>query len=214
MGLRDNLLLVEGKDDLRTIPELVEKAGVPWGGRGAEIVRIHETDGYEKMAAQFSSQLKNAGLLRIGVLVDANTDPVARWQSLCAMVAAEHTLPPAPPAGGVVVPRTASGKRLGVWMMPDNASRGMMETFLLALRPAENAPLLAHADSAVDVARRSHGAPFSEYHRDKAIIHTWLAWQDPPGRQLHDAVKQKMLDPALPYAASFLAWFKSLYELD
>ncbi len=52
MGLRDNLLLVEGKDDLRLIPELVERAGVPWGPPGAMIVRIHETDGYEKLAQQ------------------------------------------------------------------------------------------------------------------------------------------------------------------
>jgi hypothetical protein len=213
MGLRDNLLLVEGKDDLRTVPELVEKGGVLWGPPKAEIVRIHETDGYENMAAQFGSQLKNAGLLRIGVLVDANTDPAARWRSLCAMVATECLLPPAPPAGGVVVPRTASGKRLGVWMMPDNASRGMMETFLLALRSADNAPLLAHAETTVDAAWQSHNAPFLEVHRDKALIHTWLAWQNPPGRQLHDAVKQKMLDPALPYAAPFIAWFKSLYEI-
>lgn len=213
MGARDNLLLVEGKDDLRVIPELVEKAGVPWGARGAEIVRIHETDGYDNMAKQFGSQLKNAGLLRIGVLVDANTDPSARWRSLCALVASEHALPSEPPAGGVVVPRTASGKRLGVWMMPDNSSRGMLETFLLALRPDDNHPLLAHAESTVDVARQQHGAPFLEAHRDKALMHTWLAWQDPPGRQLHDAVKQKMLDPTLPYAADFVAWFKQLYEI-
>ena len=57
------------------------------------------------------------------------------------------------------------------------------------------------------------GAPFLPNHRDKALIHTWLAWQDEPGRQLHDAVKHAMLDPTLPYAAPFLAWFKELYEL-
>ena len=51
MSLRDNLLLVEGKDDQRIVPELVESAGIPWGPLGDEIVRIHETDGYEKLAA-------------------------------------------------------------------------------------------------------------------------------------------------------------------
>ncbi len=213
MGLRDNLLLVEGKDDQRIVPELIEKAGVSWGSRGAEIVRIHETDGYEKMALQFTAQLKNAGLSRMGVIVDANTDPAVRWRSLQRMIAAECELPLAPPPHGFVAPRTASGKRLGVWMMPDNASRGMMETFLLALRPAEGSSLLNHAKSAADAAREAHGAPFSEHHRDKALIHTWLAWQDPPGRQLHDAIKQKMLDPSSPHAGPFVAWFKALYEI-
>ncbi len=212
MGLRDNLLLVEGKDDLRLIPELVERAGVPWGPPGAMIVRIHETDGYEKLAQQLPLQLKNAGLQRLGIVADANSDPAARWRSLAATVSAECALPEKPPQGGFVAPVTRSGKRLGVWMMPDNTSRGMMETFLLALRPAVNTQLFAHAEGAVDGARTT-GAPFSPSHRDKALIHTWLAWQDPPGRQLHDAVKQAMLDPSLPYAAPFVAWFKSLYEL-
>jgi hypothetical protein len=213
MGLRDNLLIVEGKDDLRVVPELIERAGVPWGPRGAEIVRIHEIDGYANLAAQLRSQLKNAGLLRVGIIVDANSDPVARWQSISATLSPEYALPAAPPPAGFVAPLTGSTKRLGVWMMPDNAARGMMETFLLALRPASNAPLLAHAEGAVDAARQSHGAPFSAAHRDKAIIHTWLAWQDPPGRQMHDAVKQAMLDATLPYAGPFTAWFKQLYEL-
>jgi hypothetical protein len=213
MGLRDNLLLVEGKDDMRVVPEVVERAGVPWGPRGSEIVRIHEIDGFPNLAVQFTSQLKNAGLLRVGIIVDANADPAARWRSLSSTLSPECALPEAPPRAGFVAPRTRTNKRLGVWMMPDNAARGMMETFLLALRPAANAPLLAHVEQATDAARRSHGAPFPEAHRDKALIHTWLAWQEPPGRQMHDAVKQVMLDATLPYAGPFVAWFKELYEL-
>lgn len=212
MGRRDNLLIVEGKDDLRVVPELVEHAGVSWGPRGDEIVRIHEIDGYANLAAQLRAQLKNAGMVRVGIIVDANSDPAARWQSLSATLAPECALPAAAPPTGFIAPQTSSKKRLGVWMMPDNAARGMMETFLLALRPAANAPLLAHVEGAADTARL-HGAPFSAAHRDKALIHTWLAWQEPPGRQLHDAVKQAMLDASLPYAGPFVAWFKQLYEL-
>lgn len=213
MGRKENLLIVEGKDDQRIVPYVVERAGIPWGEPGAEIVRIHEIDGYPNLAAQFRTQLKNAGLLRLGIIVDADEDPAARWQSLSKIVGSEYALPQAPAPGGFIAPRTVSNKRLGVWMMPDNAARGMMETFLLALRPATNAPLSAHVEVAVDAALRNHGAPFLAVHRDKAIIHTWLAWQDPPGRQMHDAVKQAMLDPTLPYAAPFIAWLKQLYEI-
>lgn len=212
MGLQDNLLLVEGKDEERILPQLIERAGIPWGPRNAEIVRIHEIGGYPNLAGQFQAQLKNAGLRRLGIVVDANSDPTARWQSLSATLASECQLPQTPAFNGFVAPSTRSNKRLGVWMMPDNATRGMMETFLLALRPAANAPLLAHAEEAVNNAR-THGAPFGETHRDKALIHTWLAWQEPPGRQMHDAVKQAMLDSTLPYAKPFTDWFKDLYEL-
>ena len=30
---------------------------------------------------------------------------------------------------------------------------------------------------------------------------------------MHDAVKQAMLDPTLPYAIAFIDWFKDLYEI-
>ena len=39
-----NILLVEGKDELRVLPELLELAGVPWP-RGNEPVKIEERDG-------------------------------------------------------------------------------------------------------------------------------------------------------------------------
>lgn len=213
MGLRDNLLLVEGKNDRRIIPELVERAGVSWGPRGNEIVRVHEIDGYANLAVQFRAQLKNAGLLRLGIIIDANSDPAKRWTSVSATLAQVCTLPSTPVPSGFIGSLTGSVKRLGVWMMPDNNTRGMMETFLLALRPAANAALLGYVGSAVDTARQTHGAPFSATHRDKALIHTWLAWQDPPGCQMHDAVKQSMLDAASPYAQAFITWFKELYEI-
>ena len=56
----------------------------------------------------------------------------------------------------------------------------MMETFLLFLRPADNTALHKLAETAVTQAH-AVGAPFLEPHRDKALIHSWLSWQDPPG---------------------------------
>lgn len=213
MALHDNLLLVEGREDLRIVPHVIERAGIPWGPKGAEVVRVHPVEGYENLASQFRAQLKGAGLRRVGVLVDANSNPAARWQSLVDTMRVECELPESPPVGGFVVPRTLSGKRLGVWMLPDNTTRGMMETFLLALRPSVNPPLHEHVEQATDAARHHHGARYREVHRDKALIHTWLAWQDPPGMQLHDAVKAALLDSTLPYAEPFVAWFKALYEI-
>ena len=207
-----NLLLVEGSEDKRVLPQLLERAGVPWGARGAEVVRVHGLGGYTNLTAdELALQLKTAGLQRLGLLVDADADPPARWASVRAVVSPRFALPGNPPAGGAVLAATSTAPRFGVWMMPDNAGHGMLETFLLALRPDEPG-LLAHAKQSTDAATQ-HGAPFVAAHRDKALIHTWLAWRDPPGRQLHQAVQEKMLDPTGPYAATFVTWFKSLFEL-
>ncbi|WP_331852485.1 DUF3226 domain-containing protein [Microcystis viridis] len=54
---------------------------------------------------------------------------------------------------------------------------------------------------------------YRDYHLDKANIHTYLAWQDPPGKQLHDAVKQRILNRSHPQSANFLRWLQGLYEI-
>ncbi|HEY9646069.1 MAG TPA: DUF3226 domain-containing protein, partial [Chroococcidiopsis sp.] len=60
---------------------------------------------------------------------------------------------------------------------------------------------------------RNQGATFTDAHRDKANIYTWLAWQNPPGRQLHEAVRERILNPTHPQAQLFVTWFKALYDL-
>ncbi|WP_367267695.1 DUF3226 domain-containing protein [Okeania sp. SIO2C9] len=60
---------------------------------------------------------------------------------------------------------------------------------------------------------KNKGVPFIENHTDQANIHTWLAWQNPPGRQLHNAVIERILNPKHPQAQIFINWFKTLYDL-
>lgn len=57
---------------------------------------------------------------------------------------------------------------------------------LLALRTGAPA-VRAYAGQVVTEAS-ALGAPYRQTHRDKAELHTWLAWQDPPGLQVHLAV--------------------------
>jgi len=87
----------------------------------------------------------------------------------------------------------------------------MLETFLPYLPPKGKPELDDLAVQYVDEARQ-HAAPYRQAHRAKARIHTWLPWQDPPGRQLHEAVKEHILTD-LTAAQPFLHWFCKLYEL-
>ncbi|GAL91458.1 hypothetical protein N44_01466 [Microcystis aeruginosa NIES-44] len=95
-------------------------------------------------------------------------------------------------------------------MMPDNQSRGMLETFLAYLVPDNN--LWQYTQNKV-IEAKQQGATYRDYHLDKANIHTYLAWQDPPGKQLHDAVKQRILNRSHPQSAIFLRWLQGLYEI-
>ena len=70
--------------------------------------------------------------------------------------------------------------------------------------------LLAHADQAID------GIPpalrrFSDVKEAKARIHTWLAWQEEPGKPFGQAISALYLDPNLPAADVFAAWIKRTF---
>jgi hypothetical protein len=112
-------------------------------------------------------------------------------------------LPPTAPAEGLVVD-AGEGRRFGAWLIPDNQAVGMMETWLEHLRPGLDSDLQEHTRNAMRAAR-DHGAPWKEVHADKAEIHPWPAWQDPPGQQLHGALMRSMLDASSENAKPFIA---------
>lgn len=209
-----NKLLVEGKDDLYAIAELMS-AHVPWGDPPAERpVEIINCEGVEKLLAphRIPLELKSAGTQALGIVVDADDDFEGRWTRIreCCKEAFPK-IPAALPPEGLVVDN-ARGQRLGVWIMPDNSSHGMLETFLVHLVPHGQDKTWAYAQHAAKEATK-RGAAYVPKHRDKAMIHTWLAWQEPPGRPFGTALTAKILDPKSNHASAFVQWFRTLYRL-
>jgi len=213
--IKERVLLVEGQDDQRIIPFIVEANGVDWGNRGDEIVDIQPLGGIAEMTkpGTISAKLKARGLQSLGIIVDANDSADQRYQALRnACLGSFPNIPKTLAKNGLVHERD-DGLRIGIWLMPDNNSRGMMETFLsFLIDDVENDDLWQHALDSCSNAK-SLGAPFKDVHSDKAHIHTWLAWQEEPGRQLHDAVKFRFLDPTNEKAQQFVQWFRELYQL-
>ena len=71
------------------------------------------------------------------------------------------------------------GVRVGVWLMPDNRRIGALEDFLKDLID-DSDPLLRHAEKSTAEAK-ARGARFPEKYSKKALVHSWLAWQEEPG---------------------------------
>lgn len=212
--IHSKVLLVEGKQDVRVIPELIEANGVPWGTRKSPIVFIRDYDGYQNLVDPdvISTELQASGLSVLGIMIDADENPLARWQSLRnACIKTIPDIPEALPKEGLIH-NTSNGIKFGIWIMPDNEMRGMLETFLTYLIPMENEELWQFAQKVAQEAK-SKGAVFTELQVDKANIYTWLAWQNPPGRQLHQAIMERILNPIAPNAQKFVTWFKALYGL-
>ena len=208
-------LLVEGNEDKRVIPYLIEANDIPWGKNKKEaIVEIESYDGIENMLnlREITAQLKTSGLTALGLIVDADDNPTARWQQVRNVCLPRiSNLPQNLPEEGLIH-QTNFGVKFGVWMMPDNKTSGMLETFLGYMIPSGGDRLWDYTDEVITEAKNRE-APFKENHTDKAKIHSWLSWQDPPGRQLHNAIMERILDPKHPKAEIFINWFKTLYDL-
>lgn len=213
-GYDQNVLLVEGASEQRLLPELLEKNGIVWP-KGNEPVDIRPFDGVENLLKPdvISAELKASKLQALGLILDANDSLERRWQALRNRVMPIiPAFPQAPRDGGLVL-ELDDKIRFGVWMMPDNQSSGMMETFLGTLVKDSDDTLWNHAEAAAMNAKENFGARFRDSHVDKARIHTFLAWSDPPGRQLHEAIMHKVLDPRSPRSKPFVKWFRELYRL-
>jgi Protein of unknown function (DUF3226) len=209
-------LLVEGDEDKRVVPELVEARGIPWGeNRNKAIVDIGTYDGIDRLTSQLiAAELKASGLKALGLLVDANGEPERRWQALRGRcLPSIDDLPSTLPEHGLIH-RSASGIAFGIWMMPDNRQRGMLETFLAYLVPPGTAEDLWRWTDELCEEARQREAPFKDAHRDKARLHAWLAFQDPPGRSLHHAIFKHILAPDHPKGDAFFDWFVELFGLE
>jgi hypothetical protein len=209
-----NVLLVEGKQDVRVIPELMENNGINWGTKKNPIVYIRDYDGYDNLINPdvISTELQASGLSALGIMIDADDNPSRRWQSI--RNACLNSIPDLPNDLSIegLIHTAPNGVKFGIWVMPDNQMRGMLETFLTYIIPDEKQSLWEFAQEVTREAKNKK-APFKNTHLDKANIYTWLAWQNEPGRQLHEAIKERILNPNHPNAQQFVSWFKNLYNL-
>jgi len=179
-----------------------------------QIDEIKSHGGIEELLESFPLRLRASeeGDI-IGLVIDANTDLAARWQSLrdrlidLGYPGVRKDLDPQgtvlePPADGLL-------PRVGIWIMPDNQTTGILEDFLLSLVPPESR-LYAHVRASIASIPEGQQR-FKSLDKPKAEIHTWLAWQKEPGKPLGTAITAKFLDPNVAQVDVLIAWLRRLY---
>jgi hypothetical protein len=200
---RSRLLWVEGKDDREVIRNLWFRHSLP------PDFEVEDKKGVEALLDGFPVQLRARGLGRFGIVVDADQDLSARWAAVRDRLVAEGygSVPETLPEKGAVL-EAENLPKFGVWIMPDNSGKGAVEEFAAKLIP-EGDILWNHASDAIDripVAVRR----FPEVRRAKALIHTWLAWQESPGSPMGQAITKGDLDATASLAEAFVAWLRRL----
>ena len=199
----DSVLLVEGQDDKHVVSKLLYFHGL------VDAYEVKDKDGIENLLVSLPVELRASDLKRLGIVVDADSPLKNRWDGV-AQVLRTHgydQTPMVPAIGGtlIIAPRKPS---VGIWLMPDNRSDGMIEDFAAMLIPAGDRllPRVRIALDSVPLEERR----FAPSHYSKAAIHTWLAWQEEPGVKMGAAITRKYLREDSPIAADFISWVRSL----
>ena len=219
------VVLVEGADDYHVIQHLLTVHGVDKQIRyrleghptakfvSEEEVVFKDKKGITNVRAYLSQQLRITGEMQaIGVIVDADLDISASWQSLRDILIKSGYLdvPKVPDPYGLILEQEEK-PRAGLWVMPNNALPGMTEDFISLLVPPNN-PLWERARLSVDQIPAAERL-FGENAAIKAHVHTWLAWQKIPGLPMGQAINNRWLNPDAPEAVRLVEWLRRLFEL-
>jgi hypothetical protein len=203
-----NRLIFEGADDNHVVMNLLFNhvhEGEPLCNHFNEKVK----NGVDHLIDTLHEELGATDLGRLGVILDADTDLAKQWARVTRVLDSYgiRDVPPAPSADGTIV-ETTDGKKIGIWVMPDNRSTGALEDFVGRLI-AEGDVLWPKAQT--DVNNIPVGSRrFKETYLSKVQVHTWLAWQEEPGTRMGATFKKKYLDPNHPQANAFVNWIKRL----
>lgn len=205
-------LLVEGNEDKWMVIALRERQGLL---ENFDVIDCHCV---EKAKKEFQVRLKSTNNTRkIGIIIDADTHPQDRWQSLRNILVRSRKYDPVliperiPKSGFIIKPQNEEDITIGIWIMPDNSTQGMLEDFVCEMTP-EGDLLLTKVDETLNEIEESQIAKYKKVHKAKARLHTWLAWQEEPGTPIGTAIKKKYVTTETPNCKEFTNWLKNLFQ--
>ncbi len=201
-------LLVEGNDDQHVIWAICKKHEI------AETFDVIDNDSISRVLKRLPVDLKDDSVEILGVIVDADQNMQAIWQSLRDRLSPYgYQIPDEPNPEGFIHATQDIYPRIGIWLMPDNLQSGMLEDFVkLLIRPDDLlSPFVEKILFEIegqDISNRYN----KDIHRAKAFVHTWLAWQQEPGRPMGTAITATYLDHNTDLCLRFVNWLNHLFN--
>ncbi len=217
-------LIIEGQDSW-VLAELWGKhLPNPKGYPTKEILKQKEffkpANGYANVPRLVSATLKIEGLTNLGIIVDANEIGVgSRWDAiknrLSEKFGKEVLANLSPKSGGVVIRKEGVPLTVGVWIMPDNESYGYLEHFLENMLPPDGkTELWDYIRMTLKDLQSQKFCEFEEKAYQKALVRTWLAWQQEPGLSFGTALTKGYFNPNAESVKPFLEWISNTFELE
>lgn len=201
-----SVLLVEGLNDCHVVLALCKLHQVP------DTFGIYECGNDDQSLKRMNALLASpAPPTVIGLVIDADgPDLAGRWASIQNKLSGYNcSLPKVPLPEGTIIEANGTLPRLGFWLMPNNRVDGMLEDFC---REMIDVGAAATVEQCLQTAEASGHTSFKRAHRSKAFVHTYLAWQDEPGKPLGQAITAQALRSDTDTARQFVKWLTDLFH--
>lgn len=216
---KERLLYVEGPNDKWVLISLKDQYGHP-----EDDIYIGDKGNCDKAVTAFGTTLSNPiETKKLGVIIDADIDISSARQRIINELhnyninITENELSR---EGGFIkdiINQSGCALRIGVWIMPDNVSTGRLEDFLFRkINPEDD--LFVQVDPALitleDTAKTNAQVAKKMYapiHRDKAKLHTYIAWSSHPDVSMGIAVKANLFPIESAEEQLFRSWLEELF---
>ena len=193
--------MVEGQDDEEVVQSLCDRHQQVPG------FAILDKEGYPNLRDSILPEIKAPGRYAIGILVDANDDLSARWQSVTDRLReAGHLAPTFPDGEGTIID---GSPRIGIWLMPNNVNEGELEDFVAQMIPDKD-PVWPLSQGYIQGIPEGH-RKFKEKKTRRAEIHVWLAAQEDP-RKIGLAIKARDLEVSGTLCQHFVNWLNRVFQ--
>ena len=210
MAIPSNLLVVEGKDDKHVMLNLRDKL------QFKDTYDVADKGDDHKLLQSIEAELIAPGRKCLGIVMDKDTDDPDknknRWEQVKAILTSlNYNMPESAPPGGAVLSSPELGfAKVGIWLMPDNQNPGMLEDFMRQLIVPDD-DCLSFAEATLNELEIRKIQRYKEVHRAKALMHTWIAWQDQPGIPLGQSTA-RYLTTDNDLCQQFAAWLNQLFN--
>lgn len=214
-------LIVEGNDAI-ALTKICMQHGLnpPKGYSTAQKFKrefVKSANGIDKIKTILVEELQSPSVTRIGVIVDADDiGAEARFNRLKSII--EDTLNISFPADATTTQQgfgyqVSTNLFIGIWIMPDNKNNGYLEHFISNLIPFDDQTWI-FANQKTKELQEKVFCNFTSVKQQKAVLHTYLAWQKNPGLPMGSALQAKYINAKSKSAIHFVEWFKTTFELE
>jgi len=212
-------LIVEGKDSY-VLSSILIKRGLkpPKGYENKQKFKdfVIEAGGFSRVKNVFKQALLNEENTNIGVVIDCDEENVQElFEGLVEIIKERESinLPENLALSNEgFVHQFTENLTIGIWIMPNNENNGYLEHFLEKLIPKDD-DILPFAKEKIKELKRQPFNVLTDIRTQKALIHTWLAWQKEPGHPIGLAVNAGYFNANSPNADAFANWFQKTFEL-